>query len=63
MPRNTTITFVEDVAMADDLGTDGLENRAKGIGKEAEGKARNAGGAITGDTSEQIKGKAKEGRQ
>lgn len=46
--------------MADDLGTDGLENRAKGLGKEIEGKTRNAVGAVTGDTSEQIKGKAKE---
>ena len=46
--------------MADDLGTDGLENRAKGLGKEAEGKVRNAVGGATGDTSEQIKGKAKD---
>ncbi len=46
--------------MADDLGTDGLENRAKGLGKEAEGKVRNAVGGLTGDTSEQVKGKAKE---
>jgi len=46
--------------MADDLGTDGLENRAKGLGKEAEGKVRNAVGGATGDTSEQVKGKAKE---
>jgi len=46
--------------MADDLGTDGLENRAKGTAKEVEGKVRNAVGGLTGDTSEQLKGKGKE---
>ena len=46
--------------MADDLGTDGLKNRAKGTAKEVEGKVRNGAGGLTGDTSEQIKGKAKE---
>ena len=46
--------------MADDLGTDGLENRAKGTAKEVEGKVPNAVGGLTGDTSEQLKGKGKE---
>jgi uncharacterized protein YjbJ (UPF0337 family) len=46
--------------MADDLGTDGLENQAKGAAKEVGGKLRNAAGGLTGDTSEQIKGKARE---
>ena len=46
--------------MADDLGTDGLENQAKGKAKEVQGKVRNAVGDLTDDTSEQIKGKAKE---
>jgi uncharacterized protein YjbJ (UPF0337 family) len=46
--------------MADDLGTDGLKNQAKGAAKEAQGKVRNAAGGISGDTSEQVKGKAKE---
>ena len=46
--------------MADDLNSDGLENQAKGFGKEVEGKVRNAAGGIAGDTSEQLKGKAKE---
>ena len=46
--------------MADDLGTDGLENRAKGTAKEVQGKVRNAVGGLTGDSSEQLKGKAKE---
>ena len=44
--------------MADDLGTDGLENQAKGAAKEVGGKVRNAVGGLTGDTSEQLKGKA-----
>ena len=46
--------------MADDLGTDGLENQIKGGAKEVEGKVRNAVGGLTGDTSEQLKGKGKE---
>lgn len=46
--------------MADDLNRDGLENRVKGLGKEAQGKVRNAVGGLTGDTSEQLKGKARE---
>ena len=46
--------------MADDLGTDGVENQAKGAAKEVGGKIRNAVGGLTGDTSEQLKGKAKE---
>ncbi|HEY4218953.1 MAG TPA: CsbD family protein [Gemmatimonadaceae bacterium] len=46
--------------MADDLRSDGLDNQAKGLGKQMEGKMRNAVGGITGDTSEQIKGKAKD---
>jgi uncharacterized protein YjbJ (UPF0337 family) len=46
--------------MADDLGTDGLENQAKGSAKEVQGKVRNAVGDLTDDTSEQLKGKAKE---
>ena len=46
--------------MADDLNRDGLENKIKGIGKQAEGRIRNVVGGMSGDTSEQIKGKAKE---
>lgn len=46
--------------MADDLDRDGLENQAKGFGKEAEGKIRNSLGGLAGDTSEQLRGKAKE---
>ena len=46
--------------MADDRDLKGTENRAKGFGKELEGKLRNAGGALTGDESQQLKGKAQE---
>jgi uncharacterized protein YjbJ (UPF0337 family) len=46
--------------MADDLTRGGLENEGKGLGKQAEGKIRNAVGGLTGDSSEQIKGKAQD---
>ena len=36
------------------------KNRINGVGKEIEGKVRNAVGGITGDSSEQLKGKAQE---
>ena len=44
----------------DDMDRDGIENQIKGAGKEAEGKIRNSVGGLTGDTSEQIRGKAQE---
>ena len=53
-------SFMPGGTMADDLNRDGLENQVKGVGKEAEGKIRNSVGGLTGDTSEQIKGKAEE---
>jgi uncharacterized protein YjbJ (UPF0337 family) len=46
--------------MADERKRDGLDNQARGFGKEVEGRVRNAVGGLTGDTSEQLKGKAKE---
>ena len=46
--------------MADDLNRDGAENQVKGFGKEAEGRIRNTVGGLTGDSSQQIKGKAEE---
>jgi uncharacterized protein YjbJ (UPF0337 family) len=46
--------------MADDLDRDGAENQVKGLGKQAEGKIRNAVGGLTGDSSEQLKGKAQD---
>lgn len=49
-----------DANMSDDLTRDGLKNQGEGLVDEAKGKTRNAVGGITGDTSEQIKGKAEE---
>ena len=46
--------------MSDDLERDGLENQVKGTIKEGEGKVRNAVGGLTGDSSEQLKGKAQD---
>ncbi|GAC1686845.1 MAG: hypothetical protein NVS9B3_05330 [Gemmatimonadaceae bacterium] len=46
--------------MADDMTNDGIENKVKGAAKEVGGKIRNAVGGLTGDTSEQIKGKGDE---
>jgi uncharacterized protein YjbJ (UPF0337 family) len=46
--------------MADDLKDEGFENQAKGLGKEIKGKTRNVVGGVTGDSSEQLKGKAEE---
>ena len=46
--------------MSDDLKREGIEDRVKGTVKEGEGRVRNAVGGLTGDTSEQIKGKAQE---
>lgn len=46
--------------MADDIDRDGLENQVKGTGKEVEGRVRNSIGGLTGDSSEQIRGKAQE---
>jgi uncharacterized protein YjbJ (UPF0337 family) len=46
--------------MADDLGTDGLENQIKGAAKQAEGKIRKNVGDMTDDANEELRGKAKE---
>jgi uncharacterized protein YjbJ (UPF0337 family) len=43
-----------------DLATEGAEDRIKGAGKVVEGRVRSAVGGATGDTSEQLKGKAQE---
>jgi uncharacterized protein YjbJ (UPF0337 family) len=43
-----------------DLATEGAEDRAEGTGDVIEGRIRNVVGGATGDTSEQLKGKAKE---
>ena len=48
--------------MADDkdLTTEGTKDRVEGAGNVAGGRVRNAVGGLTGDTSEQVKGKAQE---
>ena len=48
--------------MADkkDMATEGTEDRLKGAGNQAGGRIRNAVGGATGDTGEQVKGKAQE---
>ncbi len=43
-----------------DLATEGAEDRIEGTGDVIEGRIRNAVGGATGDSSEQLKGKAKE---
>ena len=46
--------------MTDDIRRDGAEDRLKGTLKEGEGRVRDAVGGLTGDTSEQLKGKAQQ---
>ena len=45
--------------MSDDLRSKGVKNELTGAAKEAEGKVRDAAADITGDTSENLKAKAK----
>src|SRR3989442_11766627 len=47
----------EGGSMTDDLDREGLKDQVKGTVKEGEGRVRNAVGGLTGDTSEQLKGK------
>ena len=51
--------MVDDIDR-DDMDREGMKDQVKGAGKEAEGKIRNSLGGLTGDTSEQIRGKAQE---
>ena len=44
--------------MSDDLTRDGLKNQGEGVTDQVKGRVRNTVGGMTGDTSEQIKGKA-----
>jgi uncharacterized protein YjbJ (UPF0337 family) len=46
--------------MADDRSRDGMKNQGEGLVDQVKGRARNTVGGITGDTSEQLKGKAEE---
>jgi uncharacterized protein YjbJ (UPF0337 family) len=43
-----------------DLATEGGKDRLKGTAKVVEGRVRSAMGGATGDTGEQLKGKAQE---
>ena len=45
--------------MSDDLRSKGVQNEITGAAKEAEGKVRDAAADITGNTSEELKAKAK----
>ena len=46
--------------MTDDLGREGAKDQVKGTIKEGEGRVRDAVGGLTGDSSEQLKGKAQQ---
>jgi len=46
--------------MSDDLTKDGLENQGEGLKDQVKGRVRITVGGMTGDTSEQVKGKAEE---
>ena len=46
--------------MSDDIRREGAEDQIKGTFKEGEGRIRDAVGGLTGDTSEQLKGKAQQ---
>ena len=39
----------------------GIENQSEGLGRRIEGKIDDVAGAIKGDTSQQLKGKMKQG--
>lgn len=39
----------------------GIQDRAEATGKNIEGKAQEAAGKVTGNTSDEMKGKAKQG--
>jgi uncharacterized protein YjbJ (UPF0337 family) len=45
--------------MSEDLRSKGVKNEVTGAAKEAAGKIRDAAADITGDTSENLKAKAK----
>ena len=49
-----------EMHMADDLGREGAKDQIKGTIKEGEGRIRDAVGGLTGDSSEQLKGKAQQ---
>jgi uncharacterized protein YjbJ (UPF0337 family) len=50
----------ENMTDKKDMATEGAKDRLKGTGKQVEGRIRSAVGGATGDTGEQVKGKAQE---
>ena len=48
------------MADRDDLASKGAENQLEGTGDQVKGRIRNAVGGLTGDNSQQLKGKAEE---
>lgn len=45
-----------------DMATEGAKDRLKGMVKEGEGRLRDAAGGLTGNTKEQLKGKAQQAK-
>jgi uncharacterized protein YjbJ (UPF0337 family) len=58
--RELELNHEVDMRDRKDLATEGAEESVEGTGDVIEGRIRNAVGGATGDTSEQLKGKAKE---
>jgi uncharacterized protein YjbJ (UPF0337 family) len=60
-PRQADFLLLQGLTtMADDLGTDGLENQVKGATKEVAGKVQKNVGDMTDNHSQELKGKARE---
>ena len=58
--RHFTFFYKRLINMADDLGTDGLENQVKGAAKEVAGKVQKNVGDLTDNHSQELKGAARE---
>jgi uncharacterized protein YjbJ (UPF0337 family) len=60
MHHGLALNHEGDMSDRKDLATEGAEDRLEGTGDVIEGRIRNAVGGATGNTKEQLKGKAKE---
>jgi uncharacterized protein YjbJ (UPF0337 family) len=60
MHHGLALNHEADMGDRKDLATEGAEDRLEGTGDVIEGRVRNAVGGATGNTKEQLKGKAKE---
>jgi uncharacterized protein YjbJ (UPF0337 family) len=60
MHHGLALNHEADMSDRKDLATEGAEDRLEGTGDVIEGRIRNAVGGATGNTKEQLKGKAKE---